>query len=67
MNKQVLRILERDEAEKRRPSRKTNPKEVTAQNPEPKTPSTPPMAKFSRKTRPAKGVKNPSDSDSCLP
>ena len=53
--------------EKRRPSRKNNPKECTAQNPEPKTPSTPPTAKFARKTRPAKGVKNQSDSGSCLP
>ena len=41
------------------------PKGVRRSDPEPKTPSTPPMAKFSRKTRLAKGVMNKSDSGSC--
>ena len=36
---------------------KTDPKEFAARNPESKTPATPPTEKFSRKTRPAKGVR----------
>ena len=39
---------------------------MPAQNPEPKTPSTPMKPKFSRKTRLAKGVMNRSGSGSCM-
>ena len=38
---------------------------MPAQNPEPKPPSTPTKPKFSRKTRPVKGVMNRSGSGSC--
>ena len=58
---------EGDEAEDGYRAGRKDPKVIAAQNPEPKTPSTPTKPKFSRKTRLAKGVMNRSGSGSRTP
>ena len=64
---QLATRVEGDEAEDGYRAERTTQRGTPAQNPEPKTPSTPTKPKFSRKTGLAKGVKNRSGSGSCTP